>query len=245
MAIIEAHNLDTGYRDRNGKPKMLHKNICFNIPAGQRLLITGRNGIGKSTFIKTLAGLIPPLAGSFSIDGTALTSLSISDIAEYISIAFSTPPELPMMRSQEVLLTAIQKKLSPFSFSIKKELEQAKHFMSICGIGHLYNCEFEKLSDGEKQKVMLSRCLMQQTPVILLDEPLAFLDYPSRLEFLKLLEELSHGQGKSIIFTSHDLEISLANCDRLLVLKSNGQWSFNENISEIKSLMPAHLFHEN
>ncbi len=238
--MMEARQLNTGYP----AGPVLHAGLNFQIPAGQRLLIAGRNGIGKSTLIRTLAGLLPPISGELLIDSHSMKAMSIASISDFISIAFSTPPELPMMRSQDLLLTAIQKRLSPFDFKLERELEQARNYMSLCGVGHLYGREFSRLSDGEKQKLMLARCLMQQTPVILLDEPLAFLDYPSRIEFLDLLGKLCTDEGKCILFSSHDLELSLSHCEKLLLLQRNGSWEFTEDKEKIRSLKPALLFND-
>ncbi len=238
--MLAAQRLSTGYQ----ASQILHAHMDFRVLAGQRLLIAGRNGTGKSTLIRTLAGLLATVSGELQINGRPMSGMSIATISELISIAFSTPPELPMMRSQDLLLTAIQKKLSPFALRLEQELKQARDYMALCGVEHLYGREFSRLSDGEKQKLMLARCLMQQTPVILLDEPLAFLDYPSRIEFLELLGLLCREQGKCILFSSHDLELSLSHCEKLLLLKKNGAWEFMEDTESIRRLKPALLFND-
>ncbi|MCC7297420.1 MAG: ATP-binding cassette domain-containing protein, partial [Bacteroidia bacterium] len=107
---------------------------------------------------------------------------------------------------------------------------------------HLASRYFSSLSDGEKQKIMFSRCLAQDTPVILMDEPLAFLDYPSRVAMLNMLKEIAKSMGKIILFSSHDLEISLPFCNQLLILNADASWKWISDPNEIRNLSPKDIF---
>lgn len=241
--MLKVENLSSGYRKhRHSQPLIVAEKVSFSVPSGKLILLAGRNGIGKSTLIKTLAGLHPAMGGNVEVKGQSLFHLGAESIAGLVSVMFSTPPELALTKTQDLVITSMQRGFSTFRRKLDKEWAAVRSSMEKCNALPFWDRDFASLSDGEKQKVMLARCLAQDTPVLMLDEPLAFLDYPSRREMLVLLETLCREENKTILYSSHDLEIALQHCDYLLLLETHGCWRWYENTQEIRSLKPASLF---
>jgi len=237
--MLRVENLQCGYEGSSNDG--LVNRLDFKLAAGELLLLAGRNGIGKSTLMRTLAGLQAPISGNVHINGKGIHHLGPSDCAGLVSVMFSMPPDLALTRCFEVVLTAMQRNFSPFKTDFSHEKGIVKKCMELTGCQKFYDREFSTLSDGEKQKVMLARCLAQDTPVLLLDEPLAFLDYPGRRQMLSLLEEICKTENKTIVYSSHDLDISLVHCHKLLLLTSRGKWKYFEDKQEIMNTIPSSL----
>lgn len=214
------------------------------IQPGNLVMLAGRNGSGKSSLLRVLAGLQSLASGAVLIGNESIAGKTEPELASLVSIMFSTPPVMELTTAGELVLTAMQRHFSPFKLDFTHEWNLVEKNLRLCGMEDFMHRDFQSLSDGEKQKVMLARCLAQDTPVLLLDEPLAFLDYPSRRDMLNLLHHLAVSENKVIIFSSHDLDISLTACDALLLLRSKGAWTFYSSTEEIRSLDPIELFQE-
>ncbi len=168
----------------------------------------GRNGSGKSTLLRTLAGLQPALSGTFDIGETAVV------LTDKLSLENTSVREVVAMGRYPY--TSFLGTLTPEDNRIIDEaIEQVSSFK-------FQASSFNSLSDGEKQRVLIAKALAQQTPVILLDEPTAHLDLPNRILVLRLLRELAHEQGKTILISTHELELALRLSDRILLLSDKG-----------------------
>jgi iron complex transport system ATP-binding protein len=242
--MLRLSQLSTGFLLK-GKFTVLHSGLDVEVDAGDLVLIVGRNGIGKSTLLKSISGLLPPIHGSVEIDGKNMANLDAVAKAACISIMLAMPPSVPMTTAREMVFSSRQRFFSPWQWNLTSEWEKVKQCMIQCGVFHLWDSEFDRLSDGEKQKVMLARCLAQEAPVLLLDEPLAFLDYPSRREMLALLRSFCLEQGKTIIYSSHDLDLALLFADKLLLLESSGKHRWMTDTNEIHQIQASSLFSEN
>lgn len=216
--------------------------LNLNLEPGTITLLAGTNGAGKSSLLRTLAGLQESLSGEISYAGQPIHSGAAEVNAAHISIMFSTPPLLEFSLAQEVVLSGMSRFLNQWQWDYSDASEKALRALAKTGAQDFADKPFAALSDGEKQKVMLARCLAQNTPVILLDEPLAFLDYPSRQEMLNLLRSIALEEQKIILFSSHDIEISLPFADNLLFLHGNGSWYMQNGRTEVESIVPATLF---
>lgn len=214
----------------------------INLLPGNLVMLAGRNGSGKSSLLRVLAGLQQGSSGEVLISGRRLRELDEPAISALVSIMFSTPPAMEMMTAGDLVMTSLQRRLSPFRTNLTPEWAVVDESLKLCGVHDFRDREFSSLSDGEKQKVMLARALAQGTPVVLLDEPLAFLDYPSRREMLNLLHHLAVSENKLIVFSSHDIDISLGACDSLLMLEGNGAWKYLGSQEDLRGLDPMELF---
>lgn len=218
--MLRIQNLCTGIAK---KKIQLHHNIQLHANEPQLILLIGPNGIGKSVFLKTLCGLIAPISGTVHVKDNNIHEITAEKRASLTSILLATTPSIDQMSVQEMVISGRQRFLSGWKNPSAYDLQMVQESMTKAGIFELKDASFGALSDGIKQKVMLARCLAQDSQLILLDEPLAFLDYPSRINFLKLLQRLVANEGKTIVYSSHDMQLSLNHCDSVIALTQN-QW---------------------
>jgi iron complex transport system ATP-binding protein len=185
-----------------GSKKLAEVNHDFS---GNKLIaIKGRNGAGKTTLLKTICGLIPIQTGKITINGETISMLSPQQLAKKVAVVFTQRPVVSGLTVDTVL--EMGQLYSPHSPSQRSDERQTLAIQF--GISHLSQTSIETLSDGEFQKMMIARALLQDTPVILLDEPTAFLDYVAKEEIMQLLKESTHTSKKLILFSSHDLELA-------------------------------------
>ena len=213
--MIQIKNLSIGYKQER-KNLVLSENINFDLSSGEILSIMGPNGCGKSTFLKTLSGLLSPLGGHIIIKGKTLKNYTPKELSQKMSLVLTQRPPLQNFTVKEVISLG-RYPYTSFWGTLKKEdhhiIEQT---ISLLELGTLANKTFEELSDGQKQKVFIARSVVQDTPLILLDEPTSFLDIPRKNEFFNLLLKLSKEKKKTIIFSSHDWDLSLKYSHSLL-----------------------------
>ena len=196
--------------------------INVEIKSGELTCLIGPNGIGKSTLLKTLTGFLPKLGGRLLLDGRDIDLLSQRERAKYISIVLTYKTDVQNLSVAEMVgmgrmpYTGFWGKLNADDREIVAEA------INMVGINHLKDRMVQTLSDGERQKVMIAKALAQQTPIILLDEPTSFLDFPSKVEMLQLLHRLAKETDKVVFLSTHDLELALHIADRLVELNKNG-----------------------
>lgn len=169
-------------------------------------------------FLKTICGLLPPISGEVHINQTNIHLTSPEIRASLSSILIATPPQIEHLSVYDMVMSGRQRFLQGWSNPTQKDVSEVLKAIEKTGVTDIQLKNFAELSDGIKQKVMLARCLAQDSQLILLDEPLAFLDYPSRTTFLKLLHQLAKTENKCIIYSSHDLHLSLQYCDQVMAL---------------------------
>jgi iron complex transport system ATP-binding protein len=213
-------DLAVGYNRRN-KRNTLHSHVDICLNAGEFVCLLGPNGAGKSTLLKTIAGFIPKISGKIMIYGKDCYSMSERLRSMYVSVVLTERPLIADMTVFE--LVALGR--SPFTgFFGRINSDDRKMIQkSICEVG-LKGFESKyvvQLSDGERQKAFIAKSLVQETPLILLDEPTAFLDLPSRVEIMHLLKDLAHNRNKSILLSTHDLDMALQTADRIWLMAAN------------------------
>ena len=177
--------------------------------------------MGKSTLLRTLAGFQPALDGEILIQDKSLSDFSAQELAREISIVLTSKTDHAQLSAEEIVGIG----RSPYtgfwgtlSSADKKIVDEA---IRQTGIQHLASRSITELSDGERQKVMIAKALAQQTSLIILDEPTAFLDFPSKVETLQMLRRLAHEQHKSILLSTHDVELALQIADQLWLMEEN------------------------
>jgi iron complex transport system ATP-binding protein len=238
--MLKLHEISTGFI-KNHQTHVLHEKISIAIDPGTITLLLGANGIGKSVLLKTLLNIFKPISGSIEFENQKINELKSNELASIISLMLPNPPAIELMSALEIVMSGQQRFNNPWKIQQNKALDNVKLYFDKCKVSHLINKNFAELSDGEKQKVMLVRCLAQETPIILLDEPMAFLDYPSRKQFLQLIKEIAEKEGKYIIVSTHDIEISLPICNTIIALtKNNWQYFTQPNLFK-----PELIFSEN
>ncbi len=217
-AVIEARNLSIGYR-RNGRTvKCVHKNLSFSLYSGQLTCLLGPNGAGKSTLLRTLSASQKALAGEWRLNGKPANRYSERELSRWIGLALTDRTFAGGLRVSELVSLGRYPHtgfLGRLSVQDKEQVQRAMEQVGIADKAHSYVAQ---LSDGERQKVMIAKALAQECPVVLLDEPTAFLDVVSRIEMMNLLHDLAVKQQKTILLSTHDLEQALQLADRLWLL---------------------------
>ena len=200
--------------------------IDAELVAGDFICLIGRNGTGKSTLLKTIAGLIPPLNGICRIEENAAQADNggISELkknANQVSIVLTQIPDLPNTTVFELVSYGRLPYMNLFAKLKEEDVKATEEAIKAVGIEFLSHKKLNNLSDGEKQKAMIARALAQGSSIILLDEPSAFLDYPSKHELMQLLKDLAHNHGKAILLSSHDLDIVKKYADKIWEIENN------------------------
>ena len=217
MIILE--NLSIGYTSKNNR-KVVAEGINATLMEGELTCLIGPNGIGKSTLLRTLSAFQPALSGNITIDGKQLETLSDKEVSRLIGVVLTSKPDVQNITVTELVGLGRSPYTGFWGTLNENDREIVDESIAKTGISHLSERMIQTLSDGERQKVMIAKALAQQTPVIYLDEPTAFLDYPSKVDMLLLLRQLAHETGKTIFLSTHDLELALQLADRLWLLSS-------------------------
>jgi putative iron compound ABC transporter ATP-binding protein len=215
-------NLSTGYAEPRGR-RTVSSELNLGISSGEVVMLMGPNGSGKSTLMHTIAGLLPPLSGQVKILGRSLARLGRKEVAQALSLVLTERVEGGNMTVWDVVALG---RYPYTNFFGKLQREDEKMVAEAVEQSHLKGMEHRlitELSDGERQRVMVARALAQDTPLILLDEPTAHLDLPSRLDLVLMLRRLAHELGKSMLVSTHELDLALSWGDRLWLMDREGK----------------------
>lgn len=216
MDSISLINVSTGYGNRVVTPDM-----TASLRKGELTCLLGPNGAGKSTLLKTLCGFLPPVKGTVEIMGTNVKNASSAFISRNIGLVLTDRLSSLDMKVEELVSLGRTPYTGFFGTLTSSDRLIVEESMKMVGIDFLKKRKVHTLSDGERQKAMIAKALAQQTPIILLDEPTAFLDYPSKIEILRLLKSLVATEEKSIFMSTHDLDLALQMADNLWILDKN------------------------
>lgn len=219
---IEIKSLSTGYRGKNNVTVVAH-DINATIYGGELTCLLGPNGAGKSTLLRTLSAFLPPVKGEITIMGRNLHDYSDKELAKTIGVVLTEKTDLRNMSVEDLVGLGRSPYTGFWGTLHQQDREIVANAIEMVGIGNLKDRMVQTLSDGERQKVMIAKALAQETPVIFLDEPTAFLDFPSKVEIMQLLHNLSRTTGKTIFLSTHDLELALQISDIIWLMdQTNG-----------------------
>lgn len=211
--MITLRNISLAYGDR-----ILVENGSAEFTAGELTALVGRNGAGKSTLLRAITAIEPPKSGEVLLDGANAASLSPESIARTISFVGTDRVRIANLRCEDIV--AIGR--APYTNWIGRMQTADRRIVAdalhAVGMEAFAARSIDTLSDGESQRIMIARALAQQTPTIVLDEPSAFLDIPTRFEICRLLQRLAHDEGKCILFSTHDLDAAMPVCDSITVI---------------------------
>lgn len=212
--MLELQLLSIGYAD-----KPILSDINLTLPEGQMICLLGANGAGKSTLLRTLAGFIPPLSGKILLQGRDFLTISLSERSKAISVVLTERIDASYMKVREVVEMGRTPYTGFFGTLGREDKAIVDDAMEMVGIASLAGRAINTLSDGERQKAMLAKALAQQTPVILLDEPTAFLDFHAKVSILRLMRQLAHLTRKTILLSTHDVEMAIQLSDALWIVQ--------------------------
>ena len=220
--ILTTDNLAVGYR--NGKQQVtLLQGLNLSLEKGRLVALLGQNGAGKSTLLRAITADERPLDGTISVNGKNLLEMSQKDRSRLIGLVSTERIQAGALTVTELVGLGRQPHTGFLGRLDAEDHEIVRQAMTDAGIIDKANEYMASLSDGERQKAMIARALAQQTPIIILDEPTAFLDVASRIETMRLLQTLAHDRGKAVLLSSHDISQSLMLADELWLITTDRQ----------------------
>ncbi|MBO5134574.1 MAG: ABC transporter ATP-binding protein [Bacteroidaceae bacterium] len=217
MNILTIENLSIGY-GKGAKRRTVGNLLNASLPSASLTALIGANGAGKSTLLRTLAGFIPALEGKIFWKDFPKVQPTQQQLARLLAIVLTTRIESEYLSAREVVESGRAPYTSFDGHLTHRDHEVVDEALTLTQAEHLAPRLLHSLSDGERQRVMIAKALAQETPVILLDEPTAFLDFTGKIGVMRLLQSLAHTQGKTILISTHDLEPALHIADRLWLL---------------------------
>lgn len=211
--VLHTEHLCIGY---DKSPLMPEINVSLS--EGDVVALAGQNGAGKTTLFKTLCCSIRPISGKIFCLGNDITSYSATERASLFSLVLTEKPDDLFLKVFDIVAAGRYPQLGLLARLSQTDKDFIDNSLDTIGISHLKDRNFISLSDGEKQKVMIAKAIVQDTPIIFMDEPTAFLDYPSKIELTKLMLKLAKEHKKTILFSSHDLDLLLRYSDKMWII---------------------------
>ena len=231
--VISLSQLSVGY----SLSHPVISDINLELRSGQLACLIGENGIGKSTLLKTLTGFLPKLKGSLLLGNRDIDSFSQRELARQVSIVLTQKTDVQNLTIEEIIGLGRSPYTGFFGRLRAEDRKVVDDAIATMGIEKLRGRMIQTLSDGERQKVMIAKALAQETPIILLDEPTAFLDFPSKAETFQSLQRMAHERDKLILLSTHDLELAVRFADSLLEVKKGTLQAVSA--SEVKASIRA------
>jgi len=224
--LLKTEKLSIGYLNGANK-KILQENINVSINSGEIIGLLGQNGVGKTTFIKTICGILPSLGGQIYYGNKKLSEISRNTLSKKISVVLTEKPPIRNLTVYELIALGrlpYSNWLGMLSHEDKKAVHDA---IDQTRINYIINKKLMELSDGQLQKVLIARALAQKTELIYLDEPTVHLDLHNKIEIMLLLKEIA-STGKGMLISTHDLQV----CNQL----ADHLWLFNFNEQPISGI---------
>lgn len=217
-AALRTQALSVGYRAFRRPPVEVLRGLNLRVEAGEFVCLLGPNGTGKSTLLRTLAGLQRPLSGEVWLGGTELARLGRLEVARRVSVVLTTREDVGLLSAYRVVSLGRFPHTGWGGRLSQRDRDVVGWAIRAVGVRELAERPVVELSDGERQRVMIARALAQEPAVILLDEATAFLDVPARVEITSLLRQLARESGVGIVLTTHDLDLALQTAQTVWLL---------------------------
>ncbi|MEX0658382.1 MAG: ABC transporter ATP-binding protein [Egibacteraceae bacterium] len=217
--VIETAALSVGYRGRRGAPTVVLAELDLSLQAGTLTCLLGPNGSGKSTLLRTLAGMQAPLAGSATLLGTDIRRMPATQRAQRLAVVLTDRVDAGILRVTDLVAlgryphTGWSGRLTPADHAC------VAWALAVTGVTALAERNVAELSDGERQRVLVARALAQEPAVLALDEPVAYIDVPRRVELTALLRGLARERGLAVLLTTHDLDLAIRTADTVWLLE--------------------------
>ncbi|MFA6871741.1 MAG: ABC transporter ATP-binding protein [Bacteroidaceae bacterium] len=218
-SLIHTTNLSIGYTHKKAV-RLVQKELSLSVGEGEMICLIGPNGCGKSTLLRTLAGLQKPLAGDLFLGDLSLSTLSPSERSKHLAVVLTDKVDIANFTVGNIVALGRH----PYTNWLG-QLTAEDHFLMDQSLDQVHLSAYKdrllgELSDGELQRAMIARALVQDTPIILLDEPTAHLDLPNRVEVMMLLRELAKQTHKSILLSTHELDLALQTSDLIWLMSA-------------------------
>ena len=218
--VLKVVDLSIGYQTKKDQTTVA-KHINFELVKGELIGLIGANGIGKSTLLKTITKSQKALEGTISVNGISLNDISNINLAKEMSVVLTENVSQTNLSVQELIALGRQPYTNWIGTLSEVDEIKTKAAIEAIQITDLINKKCFELSDGQLQKVMLARALAQDTDIIILDEPTTHLDLYHKVSVLKLLQKLAKETQKTILFSTHEINVTLSLCDKVIVMKEH------------------------
>lgn len=219
--MLDLRDLYIGY-DEDISRHIVAETLNASLAQGTMACLVGANGVGKSTLMRTLSGFQPALRGEVRIEGRPIGEYTPRELSEKVGVVLTERNATPDLTVEEVVAIGRMPYTNFWGRLTAADHRAVDAAIALVGIESLRHKKIGRVSDGERQKVMIAKALAQQTGIILLDEPTAFLDYGSKVSVMRLLRRLAHEQGKVVLLSTHDLEIAFQTTDEVWILQREG-----------------------
>ena len=218
--IINIQNAEIGYVGKKNKISLAEK-INLQASKGEIIALIGVNGAGKSTLLRSVLGIIPFLSGEIYVEDKNLNEYSSSEKSKKISFVSTEIVRVNHMRVSDLVAVGRYPHTGSSGVLSAKDIQIVKNSLRKVNLLGYYNKKLSEISDGERQKVMIARALAQDTQIIILDEPASFLDIENKYTAYNILKELAENEGKTVVFSTHDLNIALKSADKIWLIKES------------------------
>ena len=222
--MIRLDNISLSYGSRT-----ILRDVSLHLHAGELCAFVGRNGAGKSTLLRALTSNAETL-----IDGTPISKLAPEKMAQSVAIVTTERIRIENLLVEDLVAMGRAPYTNWVGHLQDIDREIVSKAIEAVGMSNFVGRDTSSLSDGELQRVMIARAIAQQTPIILLDEPTAFLDIPTRFEVCRLLADLAHKEGKTILFSTHDVDAALPVCDSFAIIENESLRKLATNEAEVE-----------
>ncbi len=211
--IINTEKLAVGYNK-----SALINNIEISVNQGEILVLIGPNGAGKSTILKTLSKQLEKICGTVFLKGKDMTKLSDSDISKEMALVMTTHPSTEYMTVEDMVQTGRYPYTGRFGFLSEEDKNIVDNIMITTGVDKIRDKDFNRISDGQRQKVMLARALCQEPEILIMDEPTSYLDIHHKIELLSILKKLVREKNIAVIMSLHELDFAQKCADNVLCI---------------------------
>jgi len=218
---LEVRDLSIGYKGKR-QTTLISDRITFELAQGELTAIVGVNGIGKSTLLRTLGAVQPKISGEILIHNQTLESYSATEMASRLSLVLTEPIASKNLTARELISLGRQPYTNWIGTLSAEDQDIINDAIQRISLENTAAKKCYELSDGQLQKVMVARALAQDTAVMLLDEPTTHLDLFHKVQIIKLLQNIAHQTGKTILYTTHEIELAIQLCDKMLIMEQGG-----------------------
>jgi iron complex transport system ATP-binding protein len=216
--IIKIKNLEIGYTLKRNQKNILFNDINLCANPGELIALVGKNGIGKSTLLRNIAGLQEPFCGEVLFNNQQIKEYSRHEFARLVSYVSTEIVHVNNLKVFDLVALGRFPHTNWMGKLQTEDIVRSNDAIEMVGMKDFLNKNVNEISDGERQRVMIARTLAQDTKVIVLDEPTAFLDLPNKYEIVHLLNNLSKTENKTVIFSTHDLNIAIQEADKIWLM---------------------------
>lgn len=214
MITVDIRHLTTGYATRRGYVE-IEQDLTAALSSGELTCLLGPNGAGKSTLLRTLSGFLMPLKGTITIDGKELRTYPQAELSKKVSVVLTEKPETTSMTVEQLVALGRSPYTGFWGRLSGHDEKVIRHSMEVAHVYEMRERLVSTLSDGERQKVMIAKALAQETPIIFLDEPTAFMDFQSKVETMLLLKKVARRENKTVFQSTHDVNMALQLADKI------------------------------